>query len=885
MSKVYLMRKGDSAWSPMVTDGAEEVRFDFTFDNLENPTNYVSERAFSLRLPRCAENNKFFGHFCRLDSVVVAGDYTPTEKMRYMVLDSAGLLISTGDAVVSEISRTEYVLSLVGSQARLFRRLLNAGWNTAKAAEDGEYTLMIDWLTKTKSGTMLIDGAANRLDRFLVAASWLVESPVWDWDALRTTNLKNLYSLGADFTETMAFLASLVGFAPTAQGRPKGLDTKQWLTDNGGIITFGKIFGDGVDIEDGAIEAQMGEYRSYLQQPFIYVARLWQFFELEFSRITNGYTLQLDSGWYNEGDLARLVYMLPKTYGETNYDTVTTATGAAHTANLPDGDVYDRGGIPTVSGLSDVVLSDAVTIADLSAGDAGHITVNGVLTIEYNHHLPVRVGDMNYFSWWNPIVVEVAVYSNGAEVNRRGYAIVALPEDGIVNGEAVTLETLSAFPQFVAMMDNFAAQGITIATATYQPWSFDQMPDNWQPKLAFSVKMHTNGSLEHAEVRTSVHFGTDNCPFFYANPQDGSLYNYYRSSSGAQQTLTATIGDVTVQSGTNKRSGSVLSLETLFGEMSPFDVLLQFSKQRHLLWLVDNHAMTVRVVEAKKFFAEASANITDLSGNVDMSELKVSPISWDSHEVVFNTGSLKGDGIDGYKERHDIEYGSLLIKTQNNLNRTRKELIKSPLPASAVMSETYADPLAIVMTPDKLTYIEGFPMPLNVSNGESADNSGNFYYRHYNGTWADTYRGAVVVVSDDAPREVADDVYVYHNIGITPEYAVTARPVFSTVSDGGLSVLFAPVREQYTSMPDMPTAYLYERYWQKYVEEVYNAQNKTLEVDIYLPRAVFDRVRQNPLVVIDHVPYLLTNIDGWGEHNTVCRCTLRQITNINNLKS
>ena len=53
----------------------------------------------------------------------------------------------------------------------------------------------------------------------------------------------------------------------------------------------------------------------------------------------------------------------------------------------------------------------------------------------------------------------------------------------------------------------------------------------------------------------------------------------------------------------------------------------------------------------------------------------------------------------------------------------------------------------------------------------------------------------------------------------------------------------------------------------------------------FLTRAVFDRVRQNPLVVIDHVPYLLTDIDGWGEHNTVCRCTLRQITNINNLKS
>ena len=112
---------------------------------------------------------------------------------------------------------------------------------------------------------------------------------------------------------------------------------------------------------------------------------------------------------------------------------------------------------------------------------------------------------------------------------------------------------------------------------------------------------------------------------------------------------------------------------------------------------------------------------------------------------------------------------------------------------------------------------------------------------------------------------------------------ISARPVFRTVSEGGLSVLFAPVREVYTPTPDQPTTYLYECCWQNYIKEVYNAQNKTLEAYIHLPRKVFDTVRDNHFVRIGDMVYLMTYIKGWGEHNTLVRCTLRQITDINNL--
>jgi hypothetical protein len=66
---------------------------------------------------------------------------------------------------------------------------------------------------------------------------------------------------------------------------------------------------------------------------------------------------------------------------------------------------------------------------------------------------------------------------------------------------------------------------------------------------------------------------------------------------------------------------------------------------------------------------------------------------------------------------------------------------------------------------------------------------------------------------------------------------------------------------------------------------VYNAQNKTLEVYVNITRRTFDAVRNSPFVRIGDMIYLLTSVQGWGEHHTVVRCALRQITDINKIKS
>ena len=113
---------------------------------------------------------------------------------------------------------------------------------------------------------------------------------------------------------------------------------------------------------------------------------------------------------------------------------------------------------------------------------------------------------------------------------------------------------------------------------------------------------------------------------------------------------------------------------------------------------------------------------------------------------------------------------------------------------------------------------------------------------------------------------------------------VYVRPVFTTVDATGTSVLFGPVREVYTSQSESPSSYLYEQHWQHYIEEVYNPENKTIACKIFFTRRLLAAVRENPIVRIGNLLYLVMSIEGWSNHTRLCRCKLRQINDLNNLR-
>jgi hypothetical protein len=331
----------------------------------------------------------------------------------------------------------------------------------------------------------------------------------------------------------------------------------------------------------------------------------------------------------------------------------------------------------------------------------------------------------------------------------------------------------------------------------------------------------------------------------------------------------------------------------LFGDKAPFDVLLEYSKTRHLMWVVDDATKVVTVKRAADFFADAGEDFADLTKFAD-GDVEISPLSWEVNMVVFNLGELACDYVDGYSDRYGHGYGDKVVATTNNLNKESKNLLSGKIVTSAMLSQNVV-PIALLFERERYpNAIEVPPMPLNVKDGESADISGNFYCRNINGEWPknilhdwkDDGR-AYVTLSDDADIERAREQFCWHGKDVTEaDYKmVHVRPVFATIDATGTSMLFGPVREVYTSQPDTPTSYLYEQHWQHYIEEVYNPENKTITCKVFFTRRLLAAVRKNPIVRIGSLLYMLMSIDGWSSHTPLCRCKLRQINDLKKLQS
>ena len=77
-------------------------------------------------------------------------------------------------------------------------------------------------------------------------------------------------------------------------------------------------------IPNGLLPREIGEYRSYLQIPFIYWNKFFQMFNIKVKELT-GYTIELDGSWFNSSNpyYYNLVMMAARPYDNQSDDVYT----------------------------------------------------------------------------------------------------------------------------------------------------------------------------------------------------------------------------------------------------------------------------------------------------------------------------------------------------------------------------------------------------------------------------------------------------------------------------------------------------------------------------------------------------------------------------------
>lgn len=910
--KLYL--KFPDGFKLMKMDAGSDISLNFSHDNLDNPLDYVSEYAYNLKVPCCSENNKFFNNFLHLDSLIMAGRYTPTKSMAYVVMDNSGSLISTGTAYVRNISGGYYNLSLTGSMSRIFSKLLNSGWNDYNS--DLEYCHLTDWLSKQK-GTIGFSDAINVINKDVVYCSWMVPHPVFDWETLTTTRLLLQYGLArTNVTETQCWIASIVGFAPTAQGKLKGFENDKWMEipSNSGYNAFVEmpLFSKKYDeeswkpievvkLDDGAVECQMCEYRSYYQQPFIYVFRLWQFYQQEFARITDGYTLRLDERWFNDQNplLHNLVYMLPKLWDESNSDILLKT-------DMPDGTAIDT--LPTATAQTSAStflvpgVGSQVAVAPYAMmrnKRSNKITYEFTVNVRIEPNQSIPSGATLYHSPCNILLLVVSIRDdrnlyNGypATMANHRYALVMLPDDGTIKIEDVKNDPIGSTALSGAMK-----QGYKLVECKYTPgdsvWYVITFTDTLSA-INTRSSFAADTSEAHTRLDANIRYLSNNTPWRYRkNGTDTYTYD-------GRGVITLELSNVSAVYSEATRTEKALTLGNLFRDEKPFSVLLKYSKLMHLVWRVDDAAKTVTVMRSADYYADivsGGEGITDIGNLINLSKgMELEPLSWTDNKILLNFDDSDLDYISEYSRKYGQTYGSKTIITTNEIKSSSKKLLCTgegdTVKPSVILSENVVPQSQMRnATSDEFGYVENIPMPLNMQDGESADMHGNFYFRLTNGDWdsrlaADGY----VYITDDLDAESDLGRWMWHgdvalgNFHQASWIRCYVMPRFDTTSlDGSVSIHLAAVRELFSDYHNEPTGYLYEAVWRDYIEEVYNEQNKTVTLYAHIDKTLFDTLRRNPFVRIANCLYLLSSVEGWGEHAAVCKLKLRQIYNLDRL--
>lgn len=908
-------RGGKDEWVEPVIDNENTLALNYVYDNLHNPSAYVSEYSFTIKVKRIPENERLFYNMTRLDSI--NDGFNPASKYEYIIISDYTDIISRGSCFVDFISDNEISMEMLGSLNFVFNKLLNSGWSETKATEDEEYTLLPDYL-KFNGSTYT---NRVRIDRTLVAGSWYIDNPIYNLQELKSNygNLSTLYNL--PLGSSKCFCNSLIGFAPTNCGYYEGFSPDKWYYEEDKDYGLIPVFATNAnqDYQIKVTDRQACEYRSYYQKPYIYVNKLFQIYEEQFSGITEGWALELDDRWFNDGNplYLRSVYTLPNLFDgkdEEENEIIDYSTDSGEvTMNCPTltsntQSTFEEFNI--VSPPLNTVLTQTLGTKTLSPTE----TMQTVYEVDISSYIP---SDITEFFYGVPITSNRPIYFNFQtnaiifefkftlsgiiELDSKKYAVVPLPDLRNSNEQYVYNIPSSLSGYLRENGCEIVTYRYTATTGTNRVFPFGKV------QLTTS---YTNSTLQTRNVRETVdiymyrhQYEQGNTPFVWNHGGIARWIYPYIGTPSITFNAVWRYGEMDTQ-----RSGSEVTMQRLFNSTNPFNVLLKYTKMNNLIWVVDDYAKKVKVIHRYDYFMDCMTKDTnskipqdgnDLSyiGFLDITpyveigkDYEIRIPSWDTHSVTFNFGEGEEEYADGYNEKYGRAFGSKFIITENRKNNENTNLFCNneydtilPPVTSTQIIQPYID---IKSLSYNRVETEGFIS--NVSDDKPADITDRFFVRKENTEWKESinseYREGYVIISDDMGAEFQNNEFAYHG-GEYANYDVqcTKCPQFDyKIQHQGM--VFGYPREIYTERAIQPEYYtLYDLYWKNYIENVYEGTNKKLTCYVKMNAMMYRRLKANPLVKYENCTYLVSSIEGWNEDNEITKVTLVQIADIDAL--
>ena len=620
------------------------ILFNYTMDDLSNPTIVRNSFSQQVTLPGTPANNRIFGDYFRLDrkTALASGDtgyaFNASVKTPFTIFNEFGEVLESGYCKLDEVVRkgvgVSYKVGLFGGLGSFLYSL---------SYVDGRKLTLADL-------DYLGNGDPGELD-FTINASTIRDA----WDDLAT-----LWG-GSD----PGTIWKIINFAPAYNGYPDNFSPDR------GIVTPGDV---GLPSSDGAYTTTSGyalvnlankqdewavkDLRSYLQRP---VLNMDEFLNAISNPANNGgYSVDISDlamqgvpglwltlptipslGSFRQkaGNLVLSMSTTPTANNDIGRWDITGDT-------IPYGSVVDAN-IRCKIRMNTPAGADSYPTLYLTASNSSDITKRSILIMQ-----------MVAYASDNTIVGGSAVKVANAPTRQEKAAAVAcgfVPAFATDDYEAVDLGNPTKISSGIFGFPNeisFQVSAQDVAYYKLMVYAYQGVSRVVPPGTPY----HTySGS------------GSTSVPTLYADFNTWYIPTSSYVVAGSGDSVTMTASDTL-------RSGARITKQMLLSSShTPAEYLVSFCKIFGLYILTDQANKKVSIVTRDSLYIDETI---DLTGRVDLSrEIDITPLVFDAKWYKFDLEGVGGAFMEEYEDIEGIGYGIQLIDTGYDFNAEVRDLL------------------------------------------------------------------------------------------------------------------------------------------------------------------------------------------------------------------
>ena len=823
-----------------------------TFEDLSDPTAIISDWSKTVSIPFTESNNKLFGHIYNPDKAILEGSskvgvyFDPTKKLDFR-LEYMDSVVMSGYAKMASIKQTKqtgsYEVNLFGELGKVFQEMKQITFD--RTVTDSKYLI---------KGEDYVDG---HISKQLVLDCWKNNQSSLDLKE------KYNYSMGMDGTITKTAkldykTTDYINFAPN-NSFSKDFDYKTYQvgyqTSKTFAETLGTTFSEATGISgetvigEGLLPRDIGEFRSYLQLPYIYFNKLFQIFNSKVEKVT-GYTPYMDNTWFNEGNpyWKDLVYMLKPIATESGNNIknsyIYNLTGKEVNWTSSNGN-YTYGVYKNITPLPSGASTEGVSRMDFSTGYID-LQLNDVIRFEqfnFEFCLLGKQGSTYPNLYWNKdnaLTLQVQlVQEDGVVIMEKGIMVYLNSTDNIAIKVLATTEI--ALGNEVIALDSNVSNTQVLSGRSEKGWKFN---------VSFSNMMAIN-SFHDKKCRLNI-----TARWYQSNVNP---FGFGTASTTVSLVPTNLILSTEVKEN-YKKSYSYFTLNDLWNnEYNVFDQILNYCKIFRIGVFVDDKTKQIKYIPFSTYFQ--SYTVEDWTDKLDRSkDFVIKPVITDSKFLLFNYKDNPTARNEEYKKKYGVNYGELRLNTDYQFNSETKKLFPETNVGIASTSNVlswnniYTDKNVIYSVSKNEAFVEN-----KDKDGKEVDVFGQLFFDAgiCNFDTDPTLNLRSVFVSDDTLLQTSSNKFFYaQNNG--SEKSVT-YPKLSISNDEYLC-LFTKPKENYTFSDLSKAKGIYEIFWKDYLNERYNVQNKLVSCYLHIKPSDYINFSFNKLVTIGNQLYMVNKI-------------------------